>query len=323
MPDEKDLEKKIKVLEQQLSEKENIIKDPSRRGFYALCRIMYQQIEYLENFNFKEQIASNPKDDKVYDRAKGVWEGMKTMIADSRALRAELGITAKEEETEMKKITSSFVIFIAAPIRFIKKIKLDNFLGGLILGAVFSLIVNVVTVKITDEIQKQRVLEAVENEIVNNQLRAQEVIKRDQEDIGNNTTYNALIPIERYSKDIWQYSPVSLQFIAQLDPSIQSAVIGYYTISVPWDNSALDNLDRLTSSQLSNCMLSETVKNPGDSEHCRAWNNVLLQGEINTAQDMQKRSYDLLMKFHPTKDRLHSWFLKLIMGDKATKILSG
>jgi hypothetical protein len=223
----------------------------------------------------------------------------------------------------MKKITSSFVIFIAAPIKFIKKIKLDNFLGGLILGAVFSLIVNVVTVKITDEIQKQRVLEAVENEIVNNELRAQEIITRDQGDITNNSTYNALIPIERYSRDIWQYSPVSLQFIAQLDPSLQSAIIGYYTISVPWDNSELENTDRLTSGQLSSCMLSETVKNPGDSVHCRAWNNVLLQGEMSAAQDMQKRSYDLLMIFHPTRDRLHNWFLKLIMGDKATKILSG
>jgi hypothetical protein len=104
MPDEKELEKKIKVLEQQLSEKEQIIKDPSRRGFYALCKIMYQQIEYMENFNFKEQIASNPKDDKIYERAKGVWEGMKTMITDCRALRVELGISAKEEETEMKKM---------------------------------------------------------------------------------------------------------------------------------------------------------------------------------------------------------------------------
>ena len=97
MPDEKELEKKIKVLEQQLSEKEKIIKDPSKRGYYALSRMTYQQIEYLENFDLKKQIESNPKDDKVYDRAKGLWEGLKSMILDCRTLKQELGITTDEE----------------------------------------------------------------------------------------------------------------------------------------------------------------------------------------------------------------------------------
>ena len=105
MLDEKELEKKVKVLEQQLAEKERIIKDPSKRGYYALCKILDQQIMYLENFNFKEQIGSNPKDDKTYERAKGVWEGIKTMIMDCRILKVELGVTAKEEEAEMKKIS--------------------------------------------------------------------------------------------------------------------------------------------------------------------------------------------------------------------------
>lgn len=104
MPDEKELEKKIKVLEQQLSEKEKIIKDPSKRGYYALCKILYQQIEYLENFDLKKEIGANPKEDKVYDRVKGIWEGLKTMIIDSRTLKQELKISAEEEEKEMKRI---------------------------------------------------------------------------------------------------------------------------------------------------------------------------------------------------------------------------
>lgn len=104
MPDEKELEKKIKVLEQQLSEKEKIIKDPSKRGYYALSRMTHLQIEYLENFDLKKQLESNPKDDKVYERAKGLWEGLKSMILDCRALKQELGITPDEEEKEMKKI---------------------------------------------------------------------------------------------------------------------------------------------------------------------------------------------------------------------------
>lgn len=104
MPDEKELEKKIKVLEQQLTEKEKIIKDPSKRGYYALCRMLYQQIEYLEKFDLKTQIEGNPKEDKIYDRAKGLWEGLKTMILDCRTLKQELKISSDEDEKEMKKI---------------------------------------------------------------------------------------------------------------------------------------------------------------------------------------------------------------------------
>jgi hypothetical protein len=103
MPDEKELEKKIKVLEQQLTEKEKIIKDPSKRGYFALCKILYQQIEYLENFNLKDQIGGNPKDDKVYERTTKIWEGLKTMIIDCRVLKQELGVSNEEDEKELKK----------------------------------------------------------------------------------------------------------------------------------------------------------------------------------------------------------------------------
>lgn len=104
MPDEKELEKKIKVLEQQLSEKEKIIKDPSKRGYYALNKTLYQQIEYLENFKLKESLEANPKDDKIFERTKGLWEGLKTMILDCRTLKQELKISSDEDEKEMKKI---------------------------------------------------------------------------------------------------------------------------------------------------------------------------------------------------------------------------
>lgn len=104
MPDEKELEKKIKVLEQRLTEAEKIIKDPAKRGYYALNKILYQQIEYLEKFNLKEQIGGNPKDDKIYERTTKIWEGLKTMIMDCRQLKSELQITSDEEEKEMKKI---------------------------------------------------------------------------------------------------------------------------------------------------------------------------------------------------------------------------
>lgn len=102
--DEQEYIKKIRVLEQKLTELEKITKDPSRRGYYALNKIMYQQIEFLENFNLKEQIGADPKQDKIYDRAKGIWEGLKLMILDCRALKSELKIPFEEETKEINKI---------------------------------------------------------------------------------------------------------------------------------------------------------------------------------------------------------------------------
>lgn len=104
MDELQELKKKYAALEKKLTEAEKIIKDPAKRGYFALCRILYQQIEYLENFDLKKQIGENPKDDKVYDRTKGIWEGMKTMIMDCKNLKQELGVTNEEEEKEAKKI---------------------------------------------------------------------------------------------------------------------------------------------------------------------------------------------------------------------------
>lgn len=104
MSDERELQKQLKTLEQRISEYEKIIKDPAKRGYYALNKILYQQIQFLEDFNLKEQIGADPKQDKIYDRAKGIWEGLKTMILDCRALKSELKIPNDEEEREIKKI---------------------------------------------------------------------------------------------------------------------------------------------------------------------------------------------------------------------------
>lgn len=104
MEEIENLKKKVAALEKQLTEKEKIIKDPSKRGYYALNKILYQQIEYLENFKLKESLEANPKDEKIFERTKGIWEGLKTMIMDCRTLKGELKIPFDEEDKEIKKI---------------------------------------------------------------------------------------------------------------------------------------------------------------------------------------------------------------------------
>jgi len=99
-----ELQKKIKVLEQQLADKERIIKDPSKRGYFALVKTLNQQIEYLEDFSLKIEIGVDPKGDKTYDRAEAMWKGLKNMILDCRLLKQELNVTSSEEEKELRKL---------------------------------------------------------------------------------------------------------------------------------------------------------------------------------------------------------------------------
>jgi len=223
----------------------------------------------------------------------------------------------------MKKIFSTFTIWISSPLKILKKLKFDTFLGGLIIGALFSMVVNVVTVKIQEEVSKQRILEAVENEILNNTLTASNIAVQDKETIDAKKTYNPFYFIRRYSRDLWEQSSEPLQFVAQLDQETQIAVSGYYTVTLPFNNGMLDRLEKLTETHLEDCAPIGNNLAVSQKELCSTWNEILLDSERSTAVSVANSGFKVLQKFHPTKDRLNNWFLKLLMGSESTRVLSG
>jgi hypothetical protein len=87
--------KKVAVLEQKMQRYE---KDAVYRGYYALNNIVNQQIDILNSFKLKDEIGSNPKEDKQYDRVKGIWEGLKGMIVDLNSLKTDLKISGDESK---------------------------------------------------------------------------------------------------------------------------------------------------------------------------------------------------------------------------------
>jgi len=220
----------------------------------------------------------------------------------------------------MKKVARSLLLILIWPFRVFKKSKIDNFIGGLIFGAVFSLVVNIVTVHIQEIIQKQHILEAVENEITNNTLRANYISQQNQD---SSATYNPFYTIQRYNKDIWEQSSEPLQYISQLDQQTQIIVMGYYTTTVPLNNGALGRIEKITDEKLIDCAPLEKTLSVAEKEKCATWNNIRLELEKSTAMEMAKQGFEVMKAFHPTKDRLNNWFLRLIMGNKSTRILSG
>lgn len=220
----------------------------------------------------------------------------------------------------MKKIINSLLLTLFWPFRLLKKSKFDNFIGGLVFGAIFSLVVNVVTVQLQEKIQKQHILEAVENEILNNTLRANYI---SQLNYKGNETFNPFYTMQRYAKDLWEQSSEPLQYISQLDQQTQIIVTGYYTYTIPANNGALDRLEKITDEKLINCTNFDNTLSVAEKEKCTTWNNIKLEIEKSTATEMAKQGFAVMKVFHPTQDRLNSLLLKFLMGDKTTRVLSG
>lgn len=86
---------KVSVLEQKLALYE---KDSIKRGFFALNRIVNQQVDILNQFDIKNKMSADKKTDPTYDRAEDIWTKLADMITKINTLRTDLKIYGKEED---------------------------------------------------------------------------------------------------------------------------------------------------------------------------------------------------------------------------------
>lgn len=94
-----DEKRKVAVLERQNA---LYTDDATIRGYYVQNKILNKQVNILDEFKFSEEIKKTSKDDKYYDRAKALWEGMPDMIAGLNKLKIELKITGEKDKDEKK-----------------------------------------------------------------------------------------------------------------------------------------------------------------------------------------------------------------------------
>ncbi len=221
----------------------------------------------------------------------------------------------------MKKVLSSLILLVTFPVRLLKKTKVDNFVGGLIFGALFSLLVNIITVQIQERINKQRAFEALENEIMINMLQANEVIKTNDTAQKNNTSLNFFYFSLPYSVDFWTQSSEPLRYTAQLDQDTQGRIMLLYSSIYKNANGYINRTNNLIDQDLKNCFDDNLKYKKEDIECLKLENNIRITESL-AADIVSQYSNEILEIFHPTQDRLENWFLKLLMGDKSTRILS-
>lgn len=203
----------------------------------------------------------------------------------------------------------------------IRRFKLNGFVGGLMFGAIFSLFVNVITVQIQELVNKQRALEAVESEIMINLLQANSIIRQNNDKVDNDVSINYLHSSPLYSLDVWSQSE-PLRYIAQLDQDVQSNVILYYNVIAKNANMSVGRANNLLEQDLPECYSNNYIFKKDDVK-CLMLEEEVYAFENLAADLMSEYSDKVLDNFHPTQDRLNSFLLKLLMGNKSTRILSG
>lgn len=223
----------------------------------------------------------------------------------------------------MKRFISSTSTLFRVPKGIFKKIKFSGFVAGLIFGALFSLLVNIVTVQIQERVQRQHILEALENEILSNVLQSNNVISNFEKNYNGNELPNFFYVPRTYTRDLWEQSSEGLQYLAQLSPDVQTSVNIFYTVTLPAHNSLIERLRLLADQRLANCYFRESSLSDEEKQNCIAENKLIMELEFKTAGEVGTNGLEVLSKFHPTQDRLNNRFLRLLMGDKSIRVLSG
>lgn len=219
----------------------------------------------------------------------------------------------------LKPIFSAPLVFISV----IRKIKFNGFLGGILIGALFSLFVNVITVQIQETINKQRVLEAIEWEIFNNASLSTNIVDEAGIIFKESRIPSPFYVYRSYSRDFWQQSIEPMLYIAQLSPEIQTKLMVYYTVTVPGLNNLVESNKKISENLLQDCYSVYKEISSEEMNNCKKFYYEIVKTNMDTANDMFEESFDILQTFHPTQDRLNNVFLKLMMSGNSVRVLSG
>lgn len=220
----------------------------------------------------------------------------------------------------VKTIFTSPLLFV----NFLKKSSIDNFVGGLVFGSLFSLMVNVLTVQIQENVARQKYLESLENELVNNQFLADDQEKIVEKNRSEDKNTDPFVYSRRFYTSAWD-SGVAQGYIYGLDPKIQAKIINYYTVDLLEANKLMDSAENAVQEldkEYITCSFKYSKESCADELTVRNRGSNHYESYILKATDtVHKRGRDILAVFHPTQDRLDSRFMKFALGGQAMEDL--
>ncbi len=225
----------------------------------------------------------------------------------------------------LKNIFSSVSLIFTFPFRLFRKTKIDNFVAGIIFGAIFSMVVNIATVRVQEDITKQRVFEALEREIVVHYLDTNTMVKAENEAWDSNDNQYLIsydLISRRFETRIWESENVSA-YLFEIDPAVAGKIQAYYgTISTI--NSYLGKNEESFWDLYHECTPTYEFLEKGERKSIKDCNE-LLRITLTSRNAYAKNIYDTVENirkdFHPTQDRLDNWWLSLLLGNKAYEVV--
>jgi hypothetical protein len=173
----------------------------------------------------------------------------------------------------------------------------------------------VATVHLQEILQGQRVLEAVEREIMGNLLQSGSVISNNEKRIAEYKELELFPFITPYSDRVWNTSE-GLKYISRLDAKLQGEIELYYKYTISGNNSLVEASNEYIAREILGCEHKPKLEYEG----CKILQKAQFANEAKSAELVEKESYTLLEKFHPTHDRLNSWLLRIFLGKEAPNI---
>ncbi len=226
----------------------------------------------------------------------------------------------------MKRIMNSLILLFLFPVKLLKKTRIDNFVGGLIFGAIFSLVVNIATVKIQEDINRQRVLESLERELVQQSLNANNaIIDENNAKKSNDENYVIISTLgNMFPTRIWDNLEAN-KYIFELPSTTAGLIEAHY---VSYINSVNDHVESVmtdfdqmykgcnaTIEQMISKKDSRSIKECNDIARSAYYiGNIFNESIIDHVDEIRKT-------FHPTQDRMSNWWLSLLLGKNAHPVM--
>lgn len=71
--------------------------DSSKRSFFALNRIINQQVDLLNDFDIKENVTGKKSENAQFERTQSIWKELPKLISELNLLRVEMKIDGDDE----------------------------------------------------------------------------------------------------------------------------------------------------------------------------------------------------------------------------------
>lgn len=229
----------------------------------------------------------------------------------------------------MKKIVTSTKLLLLSTRNLlikVRNIKFSGFIGGLIFGAIFSLVVNILTVKIQETVDRQRVLESLEREMTYHSLSANHIYSEFNKikTLPLDQLYDPQLTMSlTFQTRVWDSTDAS-KYLLELDPDTASMIETYYDVTVRGINELMmGNYDMYKKIYEPCKPFYEylTGNKPFNTIDCRQIAEKSIETHAYVVDTVVDTLDEVKKSFHPTKDRLASPFLSFLMGNKSVEIL--